>query len=92
MPDTIFVSDLRSPANDTTMHPGNISGAAGRIHEAMDELQIAWQTASNHWKDSSSENVLENHLKPMEHEVRLAIPAISHFLQVVSQAQRELQE
>jgi len=58
----------------------------------MDELQAAWLTASDHWRDASSENILENRLKPMEHEIRTALPAISHLLQVLSQAKRELEE
>ena len=74
------------------MHPGNISSAAGRIHEAMDEVQAAWLSANDHWRDASSESILENRLKPMEHEVRTALPAISHLLQVLQQAKRELEE
>ena len=74
------------------MQPGNISSAAGRIQEALEELQVAWSTASDHWRDASSENIAENRLKPIEHEVRIALPAISHLLQVLSQAKRELEE
>lgn len=74
------------------MQPGNISSASGRIQEAFEELQIAWSTASEHWRDASSENIAENRLRPIEHEVRAALPAISHLIQVLAQARRELEE
>lgn len=74
------------------MQPGNISSASGRIQEALEELQIAWSATSDHWRDSSSENIAENRLKPIEHEVRAALPAISQLVQVLQQARRELEE
>jgi hypothetical protein len=74
------------------MHPGNISSSSGRLQEALEQLQLAWSATSDVWRDSQSENVRVNHLEPMAREVTIALPAISHLLQVIAQAKRELDE
>ena len=41
------------------MQPGNIVAAAGRMQEAMEQLQIHWGSTRDHWNDSMSQHFEE---------------------------------
>jgi hypothetical protein len=74
------------------MHIGNLQGSAGRLQEALETLQLAWQRAADHWRDERSQAIEEECLRPLAQEVNAALPAISHMAQVLAQAARECNE
>lgn len=74
------------------MHPGNLNAAAGRLQEALEALQLAWQNAQDQWQDENSRHIEETLLRPIANEISKALPAISHMTQVLAQAERELTE
>jgi hypothetical protein len=74
------------------MNTGNLQAARGRIEEALELLQLDWRTAAETWTDRNAEQFAEGHLQPVWEEFRTALPAISHLVQVVQAASRELEE
>lgn len=74
------------------MNTGNLQAARGRIEEALEQLQLDWRSASETWADRNAEQFVEGHLQPVWEEFRTSLPAISHLVQIVQAASRELEE
>jgi division protein CdvB (Snf7/Vps24/ESCRT-III family) len=74
------------------MHVGNLQAAAGRLQDALDQLQRAWQRTCDEWRDENSRSVEEELLQPLAEEVKGALPAIGLMSQTVQQAVRECSE
>lgn len=74
------------------MHVGNLQAAAGRLQDALDQLQLAWQRTRNEWCDENSRFVEEELLQPLAEEVKGALPAIGLMSQTLQQAVRECNE
>ncbi|MBL8850320.1 MAG: hypothetical protein JNG89_11635 [Planctomycetaceae bacterium] len=74
------------------MNTGNLQAARGRMQEAIEQLQIDWNAASQTWVDHNAAQFSEEHLGPVFEEFRTALPAISHLVQVLQAASRELEE
>jgi len=39
-----------------TMRPWDLDTSAAQLRKAMEDLQVAWQTANENWQDSVSQN------------------------------------
>jgi hypothetical protein len=74
------------------MNIGNLQSAAGRLQEALDELERAWQRTIDEWADENSQRIEQDHLARLAHEVRAVLPAISQMSQSLQQAARECNE
>ena len=74
------------------MHVGNLQAAAGRLQDALEKLQLAWEQTRDHWRDENARFLEEELLRPLEREVKLAVPAIGQMSQVMQQAVRECEE
>jgi hypothetical protein len=74
------------------MHPGNIVAAAGRMQEAMEQLQIAWGSARDHWNDGMSQHFEEQHIRPIFERINVALPALTQMAQALQQAQTQCGE
>lgn len=74
------------------MHVGNLQAAAGRLQDALDQLQLAWQRTRDEWCDENSRFVEEELLQPLAEEVQGALPAIGLMSQTLQQAVRECHE
>lgn len=74
------------------MHIGNIQAAAGRLQEALEALQLAWQKTADYWHDERSRQVEEELLRPIAEEATIALPAVSQISQLLAAAARELNE
>ncbi len=68
------------------MQPGNIVAAAGRMQEAMEQLQIKWGATRDHWNDSMAERFEDQHIRPMLEQMNTALPALSQMAQALQQA------
>lgn len=74
------------------MNTGNLQAAEGRIQEALEQLQFDWRAASETWVDHNAAQFAELNLQPIWEEFKTALPAISHLVQVVQAASRDLEE
>ncbi len=74
------------------MHLANLQAAAGRLQEALEKLQLAWDQTREHWRDENARVLEEELLQPLIREVKLAAPAIGQMSQVLQQAARECEE
>jgi hypothetical protein len=74
------------------MHLGNLQAAAGRLQDALEQLQLAWDQTGEQWRDENSRRIQEELLEPLAHEVLAAIPAIGQMSQALQQAARECNE
>jgi hypothetical protein len=74
------------------MNIGNLQASRGRIQEAIEQLQVDWRAASETWTDHNAAQFAEQHLAPVFEEFRTALPAISHLVQVIQAASRDLEE
>lgn len=71
------------------MRIADLSTGAAQLRDALETLQLSWQTTQESWRDASSRNLEEQHLKPLAVEVAAAYPVILHLSSVLAQAERE---
>ncbi len=68
------------------MQPGNIVAAAGRMQEAMEQMQIAWSSTRDHWNDGQAQRFDEEQIRPVFERINIALPAMSQMAQALQQA------
>ena len=69
------IADMRSPA--------------ARLRDALDVLAARWSDTREGWDDANSQNLEENHLKPLGSNVMSTLAATSHLAEVLAHAQRD---
>jgi hypothetical protein len=74
------------------MRPGNLQAAAGRIQEALDELNLAWHETREVWKDQQAALFEEKVLQKIREELVAAFPGVSQMAQTMGAASRECSE
>jgi hypothetical protein len=74
------------------MHVGNLQAAAGRLHEALEALQLQWETTREQWQDDNARHIDVNLLTPLAREISVALPSIAMMSQAFAQAHREVSE
>ena len=74
------------------MRPGNLQSSAGRIQDALDVLLQRWEQTREVWRDSRAQHFEDEVIRPLRDELAIATPAIGHMSQILSHAQRELEE
>ena len=74
------------------MHVGNFQAASGRLQEALEQLQLAWGTTTEYWRDTNAAEFEEQHLRQLMEEFKAAQPAVSQLTQIIQAAVRELEE
>ena len=68
------------------MQPGNIVAAAGRMQEAMEQLQIAWSSVHDHWNDGKAQKFEADQIRPIIERINTALPAMNQMAQALQQA------
>jgi hypothetical protein len=71
------------------MRQCNLSTGAGRIRYELENLEIAWQTASQEWSDAVSRRFAANHLEPIVPRLKLALDAIARMSLLMDEAERD---
>jgi hypothetical protein len=71
------------------MRTTDLATSAAYVRDAFDDLQIAWQEASEHWHDEVSRKFCENHLEPLGPVLKLSLDAIARMTQVVGGMHRD---
>jgi hypothetical protein len=74
------------------MRPGNLQAAAGRIQEALDELNLAWHETREVWNDQQAALFEEKVLQKIREELVAALPGVSQMSQTLGAAGRECSE
>jgi hypothetical protein len=64
------------------------STPVAKLQGAMDNLQRAWLEASQHWEDSTSDNLQRNHLEPLIKELKDIIESTVPLSEGMTQASR----
>ena len=68
---------------------GMVSSASGRLQDALEKLQLVWNETLETWNDDNARRFEEHHLRIIEEEIAVALPAISHLSQVYQLCGRE---
>ncbi len=71
------------------MRIADLNSGTGQLREALETLQIAWDTTKDYWKDANARNIEEQHLTPLAVDVTAAFPVIMNLSSVLAQAERE---
>ncbi len=74
------------------MRPWDLDTSAAQLRGAMEDLQLAWQLASEHWQDSVSQRFCEMHLEPIGPALKQTLNAVGQMQQLVNQMQREVSD
>lgn len=61
----------------------------GQLAKAMKELMHRWLDTKSNWRDAVSEKFEEDHLRPLEMDLKAATAAMDHAGQVLAQARRD---
>jgi hypothetical protein len=64
------------------------STPVAKLQGAMDNLQRAWLEASQHWEDSTSDNLQRAHLEPLIKELKDIIESTVPLSEGMTQASR----
>jgi len=68
---------------------GDLVSGAGRMAEAMKDLQLHWEETKQQWRDLACKRFEEDHLVDLEPLVRLTFDAVSRLAETLDRAQRE---
>jgi hypothetical protein len=71
------------------MRQWDLETSAANLHDAIDELQVAWQESGEYWDDEVSRKYCEQHLDPIGPAMKLALDAIARMNQLVARIQHE---
>ena len=74
------------------MQVGNLQGGGGKLQSSLESLQDAWGRVSDVWRDDQSRRFEEEHLRHISEDVQGVLPAVSHVIQILQQANRELSD
>lgn len=74
------------------MRATNLHSAAGRIQEALEDLQLAWQATREHWNDQQAIHFEQTYMKKIAEEISAVFPAIGQVSQTFGNASRECSE
>ncbi|SFI79976.1 hypothetical protein [Planctomicrobium piriforme] len=74
------------------MRASNLQSGAGRIQEALEDLQVAWQATKERWSDQQAEYFEQTYMRRIAEEVGAAFPAIGQVSQTFGAAGRECSE
>ena len=61
------------------MRAWDLETSEAQLRDAFDELQTAWQEASESWNDPVSHKFREDHLEPIGPSMKLALDAVSRM-------------
>jgi hypothetical protein len=71
------------------MRKCDLATGAARIRHAMENVDIAWNQASDDWNDTVSRRFREHHLDPLVPRLKLALDAISRMALLLDEVERD---
>lgn len=70
----------------------DLNTGLGQLTEAFSDLKERLAETKTHWNDDTSRQFQEKHLEPILPRIRLTISAIQHLTEVLSAAEKELED
>jgi hypothetical protein len=70
----------------------DLATPAARIRHAFENLEVAWQQATDSWDDAVSKRFGEQQLEPMIPKVKIALDAIGRMHQLLTEVQRDCEQ
>ncbi|MEN1681443.1 MAG: hypothetical protein AAGJ46_17825 [Planctomycetota bacterium] len=74
------------------MKPLDLYTGAGRIRHGLEELTLAFEASADGWDDSVREKFYEERIEPILPIVKNALDAVGRMQQLLSEAQRDMQQ
>jgi len=74
------------------MKRSDLATPAAHIRYSLESLEVAWQEANNTWDDAVSRRFAERQLEPMIPKVKIALDAIGHMHQLLTEVQRDCEQ
>ncbi len=71
------------------MRTCDLATGAGRIRNALENLETVWNEISDQWDDSVSQRFREQHLEAMIPRLKLGLDAISRMSLVIDEVERD---
>lgn len=68
---------------------GDLVSGAGRLAEAMKDLNLHWEETKEQWRDTACRKFEKDHLVELEPLVRLTFDAVARLADTLDRAQRE---
>jgi hypothetical protein len=65
------------------------SDGAVKLTHALKTVRLRWEDAQDYWHDSVRHNFEEQHLRPLEERVQVAIKGMQDLAEVLAQMRRE---
>ena len=69
------------------MSLADLASPAAKIHTALQDLQLAWVTATEKWNDSNSRHFEEAFLQPLAMTVKISIDAVGRMDERIQRAE-----
>jgi hypothetical protein len=60
-----------------------------QLQEAYKELRLKWAEARSYWDDAMSRDFEQQHIAPLERQIKAALAAMEQLGEVVWQARRD---
>jgi hypothetical protein len=73
------------------MRTTDLATSAANIRDALDDLLIAWQEASELWNDNVSRQFCENHLEPLGPVLKITLDSIARMSQITTGMHQDLE-
>ena len=70
----------------------DLNTGLGQLTEAFSHLREQLAEVKTHWNDDTSRQFQQTHLEPILPRIRLTINAIQHLTEVLSAAEKELDD
>jgi hypothetical protein len=69
---------------------GDLHSGAGKLEQAIKNLQLRWEFTRQMWHDSASRSFEDNHLADLLPQVRTVLEATQRVREVLEKAQYEV--
>ena len=74
------------------MKRADLHTGGARLGDGLEQLQVAWQQVTRHWKDESRHHFEEEHLDPIAPTVRMTLDALTRLSDILARAERECED
>jgi hypothetical protein len=69
---------------------GDLHSGAGKLEQAIKNLQLHWELTRQMWHDSASRSFEDNHLADLLPQVKTVLEATQRITEVLDKAQHEV--
>jgi hypothetical protein len=74
------------------MRVGDLSSGASKLANAIKQLNIKWDVASEGWHDVRSKSLHKDHIEPLTPSVKETLDALGRLAEVLDRAIRDVSD